>query len=107
MLDNKGHRGGYCLEANLVKVFTENGESEERLIAILGRIEERFLNTKEVGMRAFHRGLFWNVADKKLNGLDLEEDMRKRIEKALVAVVPRPAEDWGLWAVTCVPKYER
>ena len=106
LLHNKVKRDGYCLEANLVEMFAENGESEERLIMHLGRIEERFLNTKELGMRAFHRGVFWNVVHKKLDDLNLGEDLRKSIETALVTVVPRPADDWGLWAVTCVPKYE-
>jgi hypothetical protein len=83
------------------------GESKERIVMPLAGIEERFLNTKELGMRAFHRGLFWTVADRKLDDLKLEKGLRKRIEAALLVTVPRPADDWGLWAVTCIPKYEK
>ena len=84
-----------------------SGESKERIVMHLAGIEERFLNTKELGMRAFYRGLFWKVADRKLDDLKLGEDLRKSIEATLVETVPRPADDWVLWAVTCIPKYEK
>ena len=105
--DTEGKKGRHLLEAILMETDRGVGESKERIVMHLAGIEERFLNTKELGMRAFYRGLFWKVADKKLDDLRLEEDLRKKIEAALVETVPRPADDWVLWAVTCIPKYEK
>jgi hypothetical protein len=58
-------------------------------------------------MRAFHRGLFWSVANRKLEALHLDSEVRRRIETELSEIVPRPSNEWGLWAVTCVPKYDK
>ena len=58
-------------------------------------------------MKAFHRGLFWTAADRKLSELKLERKVRKGIEAEILEVVPRPRDEWGLWAVICVPEYEK
>ena len=105
--DSGGRRGSYLLHAILVDKKREKGESKERVIEHLAGIEERFLETKEIGMRAFHRGLFWTVADRKLADLKLERQVRKGIEAEISEVVPRPTNEWGLWAVKCVPDYEK
>ena len=59
-----------------------------------------------MGMRAFHRGLFWTVVDKKLDEFRLEPVVRDKIEAEIIEKVPRPTSDWALWGVRCVPKYE-
>ncbi len=79
---------------------------QEQVVASLAAIEERFLEAKEVGIRGFHRGLFWTLVDKKLDHLNLEDVPRSMIEAEILKKVPRPATDeWSLWAVTCVPRY--
>jgi len=106
-LDSGRRRRRYHLHAILVDKKGEKEGSKERVIEHLASIEERFLETKEMGMRAFHRGLFWKVADRKLEDLKLERKVRKGIEAEILEVVPRPTDEWGLWAVICVPKYEK
>ena len=100
-------RERYDLHAILVDKKTEKEGSKERVIEHLASIEERFLETKEMGMKAFHRGLFWTAADRKLSELKLERKVRKGIEAEILEVVPRPTDEWGLWAVICVPEYEK
>jgi hypothetical protein len=97
----------HLLEAILVEIDRGGGEPREGVVTHLGSIEERFLKTKVLGMRAFYRGLFWKVADQRLDDLKLEEDIRKGIESTLAETVPRPSDDWGLWAVTCIPRFEK
>ena len=105
--DGGGRRDRYHLHAILVEKTREEGESNERVIEHLASIEERFLETKEMGMRAFHQGLFWTAADRKLSDLKLERKVREGIEAEISEVVPRPTNEWGLWAVKCVPEYEK
>ena len=105
--DSGRRRERYDLHAILVDKKTEKEGSKERVIEHLASIEERFLETKEMGMRAFHRGLFWTAADRKLSELKLERKVRKGIEAEILEVVPRPRDEWGLWAVICVPEYEK
>ena len=102
-----GRRGRHHLHAILVERKSEKGALHEKVIDQLASIEERFLETKETGMRAFHRGLFWEVAERKLEALHLEREVRQKIETEISEIVPRPSNEWGLWAVTCVPKYEK
>lgn len=102
-----GLRGGHHLHAILVERKSVKGTLHEQVIEHLAGIEERFLETREIGMRAFYRGLFWEVADRKLKALHLAGKVRKKIEAELSEVVSRPTNEWGLWAVTCVPKYEK
>lgn len=73
----------------------------------LGKIEERFINTKARDMRAFHQGLFWVVVEKNLDNLGLEADERQKIEMEISATVPKPSEDWALWGVVCCPEYDK
>ena len=102
-----GRRGRHHLHAILVERTSEHGTLREKVIDQLASIEERFLETKETGMRAFYRGLFWAVADGKLEALHLGSEVRRKIETEISEIVPRPSNEWGLWAVTCVPKYEK
>ncbi len=105
--DTGGRRRSYHLHAILVDKKREKEESKERVIEHLASIEERFLETKERGMKAFYQGLFWTVADRKLSDLKLEPKVRDGIEVEILEVVPRPTNEWGLWAVKCVPDYEK
>lgn len=105
----KSGRGGRCrLEAVLVQNHDEKGGTQEQVVASLAAIEERFLEAKEVGIQGFHRGLFWTAVDKKLNDLIMEDVPRSMIETEILKKVPRPAtNEWSLWAVTCVPRYDQ
>ncbi len=73
----------------------------------LGTIEERFLNTKALDMRAFHQGLFWVVVDKNLDNFGLQADERQKIEMEISAKVPKPSDEWALWGVFCCPEYDK
>jgi hypothetical protein len=103
----EGRRGRTHLHAILVDRTSGKEAHYEKVIDHLASIEERFLETKETGMRAFHRGLFWSVAGRRLDALHLDSEVRQRIETEISEVVPRPSEEWGLWAVTCVPKDDK
>jgi hypothetical protein len=106
--DLESGRAGRCLrEAILMKNHKKEGVMQEQVVAPLAAIEERFLTAKEVGIRGFHRGLFWTLVDKKLKALNMENLPRSMIEAEISKRVPRPAtNEWSLWAVTCVPRYE-
>ena len=85
----------------------QKGVPRKQVVLPLASIEERFLEAKEVGIRGFHRGLFWIAVDNKLNELNVEDVSRNMIEAEILKRVPRPAtNEWSLWAVTCVPRYE-
>ena len=87
--------------------YEGKGGTQEQIVASLGTIEERFLEAKEVGIQGFHRGIFWLAVDKELNDLTIEDVPRSMIESEILKRVPRPATDeWSLWAVTCVPRYD-
>ena len=103
----EGRRGRQHLHAVLIERNSGKDDHHEKVIDHLASIEERFLETKETGMRAFHRGLFWSVAGRKLDALHLNSEVRQRIEAEISEIVPRPSNEWGLWAVTCVPKYDK
>jgi hypothetical protein len=94
----------YQLEA-----FLDDGLQEKEYIrqCSLGKIEERFLDTKARDMRAFHQGLFWVVVEKNLDNLGLEVDERQKIEMEISAIVPKPSEEWALWGVVCCPEYDK
>jgi len=96
----------FILKAVLVEHHLDNSTIKPRLIEPLGSIEERFLATKVSNMRAFHQGLFWVAVDKKLDHLKLDPQLRTRIESDISETVPRPDEDWALWGVTCIPKFD-
>ena len=44
--------------------------------------------------------------DKGLDGLDLDPDVRSRLETEIRETVPRPRDDWPLWCVRCIPQYD-
>lgn len=73
---------------------------------VLGMIEERYLEARISGVRAFHQGLFWETASEKLHRLRLDSHSRARLESEIMAKVPKPGPDWPLWAVTCIPRYD-
>jgi hypothetical protein len=54
-------------------------------------------------MRAFHQELFWVAVDKKLDQLNLDAELRNKIEADIIKTVSRPGDDWALWGVTCIP----
>ena len=90
-----------------MQTYEGKGGTQEQIVASLGTIEERFLEAKEVGIQGFHRGLFWSAVDKTLNDLNIEDVPGNMIESEILKKVPRPATDeWSLWAVTCVPRYD-
>jgi hypothetical protein len=97
---------------NLVAVLVGNYQNEASANARgnftrqLGTIGEKFLDSKARDMRAFHQGLFWLHVDKKLNHLSLSSQERKKIELKISKTVPRPGQDWALWSVTCIPRYD-
>jgi hypothetical protein len=42
-----------------------------------------------------------------LANLNLEQKVRNEIEAEISEIVPRPRDEWGLWAVKCIPEYEK
>ena len=103
---NRVNGKGVNLEALLVESYRDNGSVRHRLIEHLGSIEEKFLATKVRNMREFHQGLFWVSVDKKLDRLRLAPSLRSRVEADISQRVSRPAEDWELWGVTCIPRFD-
>jgi hypothetical protein len=103
---NEVNVNGINLEALLVESYQDNGSVKHRLIDYLGAIEERFLASKVRNMREFHQGLFWTAVDKKLDCLRLDPRQRERIEADISQMVSRPDEDWALWGVTCIPRFD-
>jgi hypothetical protein len=97
---------GIKLEAMLVEPYQDNGSVKHRVIERLGAIEEKFLVSKVRNMREFHQGLFWTVVGKKLDHLGLDPPRRTRIEADISQMVSRPDEDWALWGVTCIPRFD-
>jgi len=106
IIDEPLNRKRYILSVVLVENYQEEGKIKEKLIEHLGTIEERFLNSTARDMKAFHQGLFWAKADKKLDSLKLSTRKRNKIEAEISKLVPRPGEEWPLWAVTCVPRHD-
>ena len=98
-----GHRG-VRLEAVLVDGHLHGRET---VITRLGTIERRFLQVNILTTREFHQGLFWKKVDRCLSGLDLAPDAKAEIEAQICEKVPRPSQDWAMWAVTCIPRFDR
>jgi hypothetical protein len=71
----------------------------------LGSIEERFLVVNIPMTREFHQGLFWKNVSRSLDRLNLQPSAREHIEAQISARVPKPSNDWPLWGVTCIPRY--
>ena len=97
---------GRSLVAILVGDDQDAGETKKRFRQQLGSIKEQMLKSKARDMRAFHQGLFWAHVDKKLDYLSLKPEQRKKIESKITETVPRPDDDWSLWSVTCIPRYD-
>ena len=95
------------LVALLVDAHQESTGGPDHVIARLGSIEERFLNVNIGSMRDFHKGLFWTVVDKKLDELGLALEERTVIENEISDRIPRPCDEWALWGVTCIPRFDR
>ncbi len=94
------------LKALLVEQYQDNGSAKHRVVEHLGSIGEKFLATKVRNMREFHQGLFWTAVDKKLDRLRLDTRQRNRIEADISQMVSRPDEDWALWGITCIPRFD-
>jgi hypothetical protein len=97
---------GHSLVAVLVGDYPGAEKTKVRFSERLGSIKEQMLNSKARDMRAFHQGLFWAHVDKKLDHLSLKPEQRKKIESKISETVPRPDDDWSLWSVTCIPRYD-
>lgn len=81
-------------------------KSQNTIVAELGSIGERYITVRVKTMREFHKGLFWATVDKKLDQLCIETDVRQAIEAEIAEKISRPNEQWALWGVTCVPRYD-
>jgi len=103
---NGANGKGINLEALLIESNQDNGSAEHKMIAHLGTIKEKFLASNVSNMREFHIGLFWSAVDKKLDRLRLDPRQRNRIEADICQRVSRPHQDWALWGVTCIPRFD-
>ena len=101
-----GNGKGVSLCAVLTEDRQDNGRKGRTFQLELGSIEERFLATKIKGTRAFHQGLFWVHVDRNLDKLGLDSGVRDQIERQLAERISRPDEDWAMWGVICVPKFD-
>jgi hypothetical protein len=101
---------GFHNKARLVAILNDGLDkaviSLDTSVTELGSIEERFLTARVKTMREFHKGLFWATVDKKLNQLCIDSDVRQEIEAEIAEKISRPNEQWALWGVTCVPRYD-
>ena len=96
-------RGGR-LEAVLVDGHLRGHET---VITQLGAIETRFLHVNIRTTREFHQGIFWKKVDQRLAELELSSAIQSSIEEQLCEKVQRPGDDWPMWAVTCIPRYDK
>ena len=97
---------GFNLVAVLIGNHQKETGSSPHPAILLGSIGEKFLHSKARDMRSFHQGLFWLNVDKQLKRLGLSAEDRDEIVLKLSETVPRPNEDWALWSVTCIPRYD-
>ena len=102
----RGNRGRDCLVALLVSAPTIDESSEQNVIAQLGAIEKRFLRINIKCAREFQQGLFWKQIESVMDRLALTPEMKDMIVAAISERVPIPGEDWALWGVTCIPRYD-
>ena len=105
-LKNGLNSNTFYLNAVLVEQYRDHGETKKRIIEHLGSIGEKFLTTRVGNMRAFHQGIFWVAVDKKLEQLNLDAELKNRIEADILNTVSRPDDDWALWGVTCIPRFD-
>lgn len=96
----------YRLDALLMRHGAQDTDPEGARGDPLASIEERFLKSRELGVRSFHQGIFWVHVDRKLDALDLEPGERDSLEQEIKGRVPRPGKDWALYCVKCIPEIE-
>lgn len=99
-------RRRHILVALLIEGCAPGKDEKANVLTRLGVIQERFLLMKISKTRAFHQGLFWVKVDRKLGELGIEEKVQILLEAQISKKVPRPAEDWALWGVTCIPRID-
>ena len=99
-----GNRDG---RQNLRASLVDHLNGSETVVAHLGSIEMRFLNVKITTTREFHQGLFWAHVDSKLKRLGVGPAEKSAIEAQISEKVPRPGDDWSMWAVTCIPRFDK
>ena len=104
--DAESKAGVFCLVALLIDGDLGDGSTEQNIILQLGSVEERFLTSPICTMREFHQGLFWAAVDRRLDQLDLDTDSIAAIEKEISFKIPRPGDEWALWGVTCIPRFD-
>jgi hypothetical protein len=75
------------LIATLVESHRIEGKPQQRHVAYLGSIQDVNLSS------AMHRARFWKQARERLDGVDLPNAERVKIEGALERVVARPTEE--------------
>jgi hypothetical protein len=104
--DTHNRHRSCCLRVLLVNGCLDPNDAKQVSPTCLASIDERFLNTKARDIRAFHKGLFWKTIDDSLDRLEMEPALRVRIESQIAEKISRPGDDWPLWAVTCIPRYD-
>lgn len=104
--ERRPSNSGSLQERFSLVVLLENVPSGNGNLLVLGAIEERFLKTRLKDTRAFHQGLFWLDIGKKLKPLGLNPKAYDEITLKIAEKVPKPPEDWALWGVTCIPRYD-
>lgn len=104
--DNSTKRVVYTLCAAVENGHPAPEESQSIFPFQLGRIEEKYLTVNVRTLREFHQGLFWVLVDNNLDKLDIDAAVRSRIEQEVSLKIPRPPEEWALWGVICVPKFD-
>jgi hypothetical protein len=97
-------RTQYQLVAFLVEGQPSENRKNAQVSIKLGAIQERFLHIRISRTRAFHQGLFWEKVDKIFRKLRLTKNIQETLEAQISEKVPRPAEDWAMWGVTCIPR---
>ncbi len=105
-LKNELNSNSFNLNAVLVEPYQDQGKTRQKIIEHLGSIGEKFLITRVGNMRAFHQGIFWVTVDKKLEQLNLDSKLINRIEADILKTVSRPDDDWALWGVTCILRFD-
>lgn len=99
-------RTQHQLVAFLVEDHPSENSKNKQVLFKLGAIQERFLHMRISRTRAFHQGLFWAKVDKIFEKLCLSKYTQETLEAQLSEKVPRPADDWALWGVTCIPRID-
>ena len=102
----RNNTGGSESRIHLTAILEIDDDQKSVVAAQLGSIEVRFLETRIRCTREFHQGLFWKAVDRQLDSLGLEEPHRSSLEQEISLKVPRPGDEWALWGVTCIPRFD-